>query len=313
MFHMDEEQTRAALDWPSLISGIGKAYLLGCEMPERHHHTFNVPGEADGTLLLMPAWVPGEVLGVKMVTVVPGNSTRGLPAIAGAYLISCAKTGQLLGHMDGAELTARRTAATSAYAASYLGRKDAKKHIVLGAGRLSLNLLEAHAAVQSIESVQVWARRTEQAQQVVDEANRRGYNAHVATDLPTAIHEADIVSSCTLATEPLIKGEWLAPGTHLDLVGAFTPKMRETDDDAVLKSRVYADTLAGVLNEGGDIVQPINAGIITPSHIVGDLYGLVHGTVVGRQSDDEITMYKSVGAALQDLAAAQIALQAAQK
>ncbi len=311
MFHLDEEQTRAALDWAPLIAGIGSAHLVGCEMPVRHHHTFGIPGEADGTLLLMPAWVPGEYLGVKIVTVVPGNSARSLPAIAGAYLISNAKTGELLGLMDGAELTARRTAATSAYAASHLARKDAKTHLILGAGRLSLNLIEAHANVREIENVQVWARRPERAEQVVKEAKQRGYNAAVATDLPKAIGAADIVSSCTLATEPLIKGEWLSPGTHLDLVGAFTPKMRETDDDAVLKSRVYADTMEGVLSEGGDIVQPINANIISQSHIVGDLFGLARGTISGRQNDNEITLYKSVGAALQDLAAAQIAIKSA--
>lgn len=144
---------------------------------------------------------------------------------------------------------------------------------------------------------------------MVQEANKRGYNASVATDLPKAIQEADIVSSCTLATEPLIRGDWLTPGTHVDLVGAFTPKMRETDDNAILKSRVYADTMEGVLAEGGDMVQPINAGVVTPSHIVGDLYGLARGTITGRKSDAEITLYKSVGAALQDLAAAQIAIR----
>lgn len=307
MLILDEAATRAALPWGPLISGLQSAFEVGCEMPVRHHHTIAVPGEADGTLLLMPAWIPGQHLGVKMVTVIPGNSERGLPAIAGTYILSSARTGEVLALMHGAELTARRTAAASALAASYLARPDAARLLIVGAGKLALNLIEAHATVRPITSVSVWARRPEQAAEVVAEARRQGFDATVAAELGPAVRAADIISCCTLAKSPLVHGDWLSPGSHLDLVGAFTPQMRESDDVAVRRASVFVDTRAGATAEGGDIVQPLRAGVIGMDHIRADLYDLCRRTHPGRRDGAEITLFKSVGAALEDLAAAQIA------
>lgn len=275
-------------------------------MPLRHHHEVGVPNEADGTLLIMPAWVPGAFLGVKMVTVIPGNTTRGLPAISGSYLLSSAETGELLAVIDGAELTARRTAAASALAARYLARKDAQNLLIVGAGKLSLNLIEAHASVRPISTIKIWARRIEQAHEVAAQAHKLGFSVDVVDDLETAARTSDVISCCTLSKTPLILGDWLSAGTHVDLIGAFKPDMRETDDNAVLISSVFADTKAGVLKEGGDIVQPINSGVIGAEHIKADLYELCRKEHSGRTSQDEITLFKSVGAALEDLAAAQI-------
>ncbi|MCK5922301.1 MAG: hypothetical protein KAG66_15255, partial [Methylococcales bacterium] len=134
--YLSARETRSALPWIPLIDGIGELFRTGCEMPGRHHHEFKVPGEDDGTLLLMPAWIPGSYIGVKMVNVIPGNSTRGLRAVSGVYLLSSATTGELLAIMDGAELTARRTAAASSLAARFLARKDANRLLIVGAGSL---------------------------------------------------------------------------------------------------------------------------------------------------------------------------------
>ncbi|MBL4906606.1 MAG: ornithine cyclodeaminase family protein, partial [Sneathiella sp.] len=306
MHFLYERETRNALPWLPLIDGIRGMFRSGCEMPARHHHSVAMPGEEDGTLLLMPAWTPGKHIGVKMVTVVPGNSARALPAISGAYLLSCGKTGQLQSVMDGAELTARRTAAASALAASYLARKDAEKLLIVGAGRLSLNLIEAHSAVRPIASVAIWARRPEQASDVVVAAQKRGIKAEAVTDLESAVKSADIVSCCTLSREPLVLGQWLTPGTHVDLVGAFKSDMRESDNAAIKMATVFADTRDGVLKEGGDILQPLNSGVIDAAHIAADLYDLCQLKHPGRTSEDEITLFKSVGAALEDLAAAEI-------
>jgi ornithine cyclodeaminase len=293
-----------ALAWRPLIDAIDSLFRAGCTMPIRHHHGFKIPGEDDGTLLLMPAWSEGNYLGVKMVCVVPGNSGRGLPAISGTYILSSAKTGELLAILDGAELTARRTAAASALAGKYLAPQNAKRLLVVGTGKLSLNLIEAHSAVHEFDQVSIWGRRPEQADKIAIEARARGFNAKAVVNLESAAKSADIISCCTLSDKPLILGSWLKPGTHLDLVGAFKPTMRESDDAAVLTSSVFADTREGVLSEGGDIVQPVNAGLITAGHIRADLYDLSRDKHPGRSSEEEITLFKSVGAALEDLAAA---------
>ncbi|MEH6835739.1 ornithine cyclodeaminase family protein [Falsihalocynthiibacter arcticus] len=268
---MDADETRAALPWSGLIDGLEVMFKVGCEMPLRHHHAVAVPNEDAGTLLLMPAWTPGAYIGVKMVTVIPGNSARGLPAISGAYLLSSGATGALLAVLDGAELTARRTAAASALAARYLARADASRLLVVGAGKLALNVIEAHSTVRSITSVTIWARRLEQAEALAAAARAKGFDAVASDDLETAVRGADIITCCTLSRTPLVLGDWVQPGTHIDLIGAFKPDMRETDSAAVAAASVFADTHDGVVAEGGDIVQAIAEGAITEADIQSHL------------------------------------------
>ncbi|MDO6591114.1 ornithine cyclodeaminase family protein [Loktanella sp. D2R18] len=306
----DTNETRAGLEWPRLIDGLDAMFRSGCVMPLRHHHEVEVPNEDSGTLLLMPAWTPGKYIGVKMVNVIPGNSTRSLPAISGAYLLSSGETGALLAVLDGAELTARRTAAASALAARYLARPDARNLLVVGAGKLALNVIEAHTAVRPLTSVTIWARRIEQAQKVAKAARTLGYDAQATDDLECATLQADIISCCTLSRAPLIKGAWVKPGTHIDLIGAFKPEMRETDSALIAMASVFADTREGVLSEGGDIVQAIREGAFGASDIKADLFDLARGDHAGRRSEDEITVFKSVGAALEDLAAAILTYEA---
>ncbi|TYC50455.1 ornithine cyclodeaminase family protein [Rhodobacterales bacterium] len=308
MLLLNEDQTRNALPFPELVDALGDMFASECVMPTRHHHDMEIPGEADATLLLMPAWVPGGFAGVKVASVVPGNSGRNLPAVSAQYLLSDATTGQMIALVDGGELTARRTAAASALAARYLARADARRLLVIGTGRLAPNLVAAHMAVRSIEEVVIWGRSAEKADALAMElsatipAEVRG-----TADLSEELGNADIISAATLSSEPLVLGNALKPGTHVDLVGAFKPSMRESDDNLVRRAEIFVDTRDGCLSEGGDIVQPIAAGVISADDVRADLYDLCRDNHPGRRSKDEITMFKSVGAALEDLAGAILA------
>ncbi|MGV2976174.1 ornithine cyclodeaminase family protein [Roseibium alexandrii] len=314
MLLLSEDQTRHALPFPALIDALEEIFRSGCVMPTRHHHDMEMSGEPDATMLLMPAWVPGEYAGVKVVNVMPGNSARGLPAVAAQYLLSSAKTGEMLALIDGGELTARRTAAASALAAKYLAREDAGHLLIVGTGRLAPNLVAAHMAVRPIKQVTIWGRSKEKA---ADLARHVGatypVSVTVAGHLEDVLGKAEIISAATLSNEPLIKGALVKPGAHVDLVGAFKPSMRESDDDLVQRADLYVDTRDGCLVEGGDVVQPLQAGVIRAEDVKADLYDLCRGTHPGRQSDDAVTFFKSVGAALEDLAGAMLAYKTASK
>jgi len=309
MLVLDEAATRHALPFEGLVGALKAMFATGCEMPVRHHHEIAVPGEDSATLLLMPAWKPGAYYGVKMVSVFPGNSMRNLPAIHGAYLLSSGMTGELLAIVDGGELTARRTAAASALAAGYLARMDAATMLMVGTGRLSENLIEAHATMRDLKLILIWGRDIAKAEIIARNVAHLGIPTEIVGNLAEACGRADIISCATLSSQPLICGEWLKPGTHLDLVGAFKPSMRESDDAAARRSSIFVDTLDGACAEAGDIVQPLRSGLITLADIKAELATLCRGEHPGRSSATEITMFKSVGAALEDLAGAIFALE----
>ena len=174
MLTLNAAEVREALDWPSIVAALEAMFRGGCEMPARHHHTVQVPGATAATLLLMPAWSEGGYLGVKVVNIFPDNASHGLPAVAGIYLLFSAQTGAILATIDGAELTARRTAAASALAARYLARKDAARLLVVGTGRLAGNLAAAHATVRPIRDVAIWGRDRSKAAAVVASRPLRG-------------------------------------------------------------------------------------------------------------------------------------------
>ncbi|THV22107.1 ornithine cyclodeaminase family protein [Peteryoungia ipomoeae] len=306
---LDRDATEQALPWQSLIDALEQMFVGDCVMPVRHHHAVEVPGETAATLLLMPAWTPGIYIGVKLVTVFPDNHLRGLPAVSGGYLLSSGKTGALLALIDGGELTARRTAAASALAARCLSREDASHLLVVGTGRLALNLIEAHCEARAISRISVWGRSAAKAQALAAEARAKGFEADAVVDLEGTARAADIISCATLSSEPLIQGAWLKPGCHLDLIGAFNATMRESDDLAMQRARIFVDTRSGALGEAGDILQALQSGAITPDAILGDMKELLLGKVQGRQSSDDITLFKSVGAALEDLAGAILAYE----
>jgi ornithine cyclodeaminase len=266
-------------------------------------------------LLLMPAWIEGEYIGVKQVTVFPGNNSRGQPGLSSHYLLSSATTGLPLAQFDGNELTARRTAAASALASRFLSREDSTRLLMIGAGRMGRYLVRAHCAVRDIRDVLIYDRTFTSAQAFAKELQSEGIDARAVDDqsLADAVRKADIVSCATLATEPVIRGEWLQPGVHLDLVGSFTPSMREADDEVVRRCAIFVDTRAGALAETGDLVVPIKNGVITEQAVLAEFSELCAGLHGGRAALSEpvsaMTLFKSVGASVEDLAAAILAYQ----
>jgi ornithine cyclodeaminase len=293
----------AALDFPALIEALEQAFRGGLEAPPRHHHALPVSGEPDATHLLMPAWGQGA-LGVKIVNVFPGNGARGLPAVQGVYVLQSGRTGETLAVLDGSRLTLWRTAAASALAAKRLARADAARLTLVGAGALAPFLARAHASVRPIRAVTVWNRRPEGARALAARLAEEGFAARASEDLQAAIEGADVISAATLSTTPLIRGAWLKAGQHVDLVGAFSMSMREADDLALQRARVFVDS-PSALTEGGDVAQAIASGALASSAVVADLAALARGAP-GRGADDEITLFKSVGASIEDLAAAQL-------
>ena len=311
MRFFDAAAVEAALPDLAMVERLARAFAEGGEVPLRHHHKIAVPGAPDATLLLMPAWRPGGALGIKSVTVFPGNAARGIDSVLGVYLLLDGTTGQPRALLDGRMLTLRRTAGTSALVARHLARKDARRLAVVGAGALAGHLARAHATLSPIETIAIWNRSPGRAEALAEALRRRGLKAQASGDLERTVAEADIVTCATLSQDPLIRGAWLKPGTHVDLVGGFTPNMREADDQAIRRASVYVDTREGATKEAGDIVIPLANGVLRRDEIKGDIAELCRGTASGRRSPDEITLFKSVGYALEDLAAAELVLERA--
>ena len=301
------KDTKKKLPYGKLINALHEVFSSGADAPLRHHHSMKRNDEEDATLLLMPAWTDGcQFGGVKIVNVTPGNRTRNMPAIFASYLVFDEKTGKHLAILDGAVLTARRTAAASALAASYLARANSERLLVVGAGKVGKEIPYAYQEKFDLAKVIVWNRTLAQSEFLVGELNNNGFNAEVSTDLENAVKSTDIISVATLVTEPLIKGEWLKPGQHLDLIGAFTPTMREVDDAAISLSKVYIDTDAA-LKECGEMIIPLNNGTLSTSDICGTLYDLCQNPPSSRGVND-ITLFKAVGVAIEDLAAAKVVM-----
>lgn len=311
MLTISADAVDQALTFPGLVETLRAAFREGAVQPVRHHHGVERPDGATSTLLLMPAWTDfhaagtsvGGHIGVKIVTVSPDNNAIGKPAVMGLYLLLNGATGEPEALIDGQRLTQWRTACASALAASYLARQDASRLLVVGAGALSPFLAKAHSAVRPIKTIRIWNRTPANAEKVAADLRKDGFAAEAASDLDAELGQADIVSSATITTTPLVKGALLKAGAHIDLVGGFTPIMRESDDDAITRARIYVDTRAGATKEAGDIVQPLASGVLKPEAIVADLHELARGEKQGRQDAGEITLFKSVGAALEDLAA----------
>ena len=305
--HLDAAAVRSALPWPALVNALRQAFVAGCEVPPRHAHAI---GQA-GTALLMPAWRTGGALGVKTVTIFPGNGARGLPGVHAIYSLFSATTGAPLAVMDGSELTARRTAAASALAADFLARQDARRLVLVGAGRVAALIPGALRSVRpGLSEIAVWNRHPEAAEQLATALREQGFGASLCVDLEAAVRQADIVSCATLSTQALVRGDWLPAGAHLDLIGSFAPHMREGDGSCFARSRVFVDT-EEALAKSGDVLQAVAEGHFEHQVLQGTLAALCRGQAAGRRAAGEITLFKSVGTALEDLAAAELVLHAA--
>lgn len=299
--HIAGAEALAALTYPGLIDALGDAFAAGrIAAPLRGHYPMPDGAGATNIFLVMPAYDAGAYTGVKLVTVAPGNNARGLDSVIGLYVLFDAVTGAPLLTVDGSAITVRRTPAASALAARSLARPESETLLVVGAGNLAPHVIEAYRAVlPRLKRVLIWNRTPEKAAAL---AARLG--AEAVADLAATVAEADVVNGITMSKAPLIRGEWLRPGTHVDLIGGFTPEMREVDDTAITRASLFVDTREGALHEAGDLADPLKRGVIGAGDIKADLADLAAGRHPGRTSAGEITLFKSVGTALEDLAAA---------
>ncbi len=311
MRYVGPQEVADGLPYGDLVESLRQIYQADGLAARRDLIDLKELGGADGTCMaFMPAWGPGHDLTAKIFTLFPNNREEGLSTVYATVLVFDSANGSLKAVVDGTEITRRRTVCMSALAADYLARKDSRHLLVCGAGALALHAVLAHAAVRPIERVEIWARREEAAESVV--RSLRGQcgdlELTVVTDLPEACRRADIVTCLTSSAKPIVFGDWITPGTHLDFVGSHDPGKRECDDEVARMSNIYVDVMETAMCEAGDILIPLKAGVISAAQIIGDLSDLTRGTVTGRAGVEEITLFKSTGSSLADMAAAELAV-----
>lgn len=307
---LSAEETATALPYPALIAKISELFAAGTTAPLRHHHTLANPQGQASTLLLMPAWQGQQgFAGVKIANVTPDNVQRGLPAVTASYLLFSEETGEHLALINGSVLTARRTAAASVLGARYLANPAAQTLLILGAGRVARELPEAFASLFPLTRILIWNRSPARVQGLLTELRAlERWEVEAVTHLPTAVTHSDIISCATLAQQPVLLGTWLQADQHVDLIGSFTPQMREVDDEAIQKAQVYIDTEAA-LHESGDLLAPLQTGALKATDIRGSFYDLCK-LEHSHYNSQALTLFKGVGHAVEDLAAAIVAYQA---
>jgi ornithine cyclodeaminase/alanine dehydrogenase-like protein (mu-crystallin family) len=262
--------------------------------------------------------MPGSTLrprlyGAKVVSLHPSNPASGRPALQGFVTLFDHDRGCPVAIIDGAEITAIRTGAASGLATRLLANPGAKTHGVFGAGIQAVTHIEAIASVRPIEEARIWARSLQKAQALASKLNSRAGCRTRAVEDPREAAACDVVSVVTGAGEPILKGAWLQSGSHLNLVGAHSAKTREVDDEAVRRSVIYVDLRQSAMNEAGDLLLPMKAGVISPADIKGEIGQLAASEISGRQSPEQITLYKSLGVVAQDLFAAAHVYEAARQ
>ena len=309
MKFFDQAAVAQALPYPALIEALAAGLQQPIESPARSVYA---PNGDNSAVLIMPAWKVQEIMGVKLVSIWPGNSARGQSAVSAVYvLISCAD-GTPIAVLDGTELTLRRTAAAAALSARMLARKNSQTLVILGTGSLSLPMAVAHASVLDCKTILIWGRDSKKTQAVVDRLALQGITAHASSDLQVTLAQADVVSAASTATEPFIRSDWVRPGTHLSLMGAFTPTMAEAEPALMPRAQVFADSREAVLQKGGEVLQAIQLGLMAAADIQAELAELAaQPQRAWRASDEAITVFKSVGFASLDLIAAELVFNAA--
>jgi len=307
LIYLDNVRLRELIEPAGLVESIRNGFNGSLESPPRLHQ--KIPGAHPSTLLIMPAWQRGGDIGIKMVTVNAWRSQQGGEAVNGVYVLLDGASGAVSALLDARVLTASRTAAVSALASSLLARKDASTLLMIGTGNLATYLVQMHRSVRTYSSILVWGRDFAKAQTL---AGRLRASSGVAVceavnDLAAAVACADTVCCATASAAPLVHGSDLAPGTHVDLIGSFTPAMREADNDVFRRARVIVDTYDG-MRESGDLLDPVAAGALDATQ-VRDLATLLSDATVARRDAEEITVFKAVGTAIADLAVAQFFLR----
>ena len=304
----DRKNVASSLQYGILIEALREAFSSKITAPERVQHTIENKNGSDATLLLMPAWKMGEHIGIKIVSVFPENTTRNMSAVHANYFLMDANNGKPIAIMDGTELTLRRTACASALAADYLAKKNADTLLMVGTGNLAPHMIKAHCVVRDYSRILIWGRNKEKAERLALSLDIKDKEIVAKNDLKEALNVADVISCATLSQRPLILGDWIKPGQHLDLVGAFTPDMAEADSKAIAMSKIVVDTYEGALSESGELINALKEGCIQKKHILSDLRQLVMEEKNIRNDSNDITLFKSVGTALEDLAAAELVI-----
>jgi alanine dehydrogenase len=303
MLHLDAARIHAISDYPGLVAALKAMNRQGVDILERMLLSQPRTGVAQNDWLLLPAWSFDRHFGIKMVSVFPDNPGCGQPAVQGLYALFEGRHGAAIATLDGAALTLVKTAANSAMASDLLSRPEAETLLVCGGGALAPHLIVAHCAMRPIRRVLWWNRRPE----ALDPAplRARGLPVEIVTDLAAAVGLADIVSTATRATAPIIEGRWLKPGCHLDLVGGYLPDMREADDAAFTRAaRHHVDARLTTVGVAGDVCAPLAAGLAGEDELI-DMFQLNRGERPGRLDAQEITWFKSGGGGHEDLAVAQ--------
>lgn len=297
-------QLRSLLRPLELIEALRKAFIKGVNAPARTHIDLGTSSSSEtDTLLLMPAW-DAQVMGVKLATIHPGNPASGLPAVHATYVLTERATGKELVRMDGSELTRLRTAAASALAASYLAPERPSTLLMIGAGALAAPLIRAHAAVREYERILIWNRSESRRERLEQELR---LPLEWVENLDEAVSIADVISCATLSTTPLVNYHATSARTHVDLVGAYRHGMRESDTALIQNADVFVDTHEGAQGEAGDLLAAKAESGWQFADIEADLAALCRGDHPGRVDPNRITVFKSVGASIEDLAAARLA------
>lgn len=296
------------LDYPSVVDALEAGHRDGVDtLGDLLLSQPNDRGSSDH-LLIRGAWQRGRALGAKLASVFPGNHAdpAGLPAIHGVYVLFDGRNGTPAACIDGTAVTWWKTAADSALGTRYLARENVERMLMVGAGAMAPELIRAHTAVRpSIREVRIWNRNPERARRLAETLKLPGIRVEVTMDLEASAQNADLISCATMSPTPVIHGAWLKPGTHLDLVGAFTREMRETDDEAMRRASVFVDSRASTLEDIGELAIPLASGVITEDDVLADLFDLCNATHPGRRSDEEITLYKNGGGGHLDLMTAR--------
>ena len=279
------KDAEALLTWPGLL----EAFEAGHRLPKPDIKDLFVYRGPD-TVLDRATWIDGLGALVKVATVIPGNAQRGLPTVNGSVTLYDDTTGELTALVDFHLVTKWKTAGDSLLSARRLARKDAKNFLLVGAGTVAKSMVEAYSSLFPDARFTVWSRSRSSAEAL---------GLAVANDLEHAVKSADVICTATMATEPLIRGDWLQPGQHLDLIGAYKPGMREVDDTAMARARLFVDSRTTTIHHIGELIDPLKSGAITESHILADFYD--DPALYARQSDDEITIAKNGGGAHLDL------------
>ena len=305
----DRKNVASSLQYGILIEALREAFSSKITAPERVQHTIENKNGSDATLLLMPAWKMGEHIGIKIVSVFPENTNQNMSAVHANYFLMDANNGKPIAIMDGTELTLRRTACASALAADYLVKKNVDTLLMVGTGNLAPHMIKAHCVVRDYSRILIWGRNEEKAERLALSLDIKDKEIVAKNDLKEALNVADVISCATLTQRPLIMGDWIKPGQHLDLVGAFTPDMAEADSKAIAMSKIVVDTYEGALSESGELINALKEGRIEKKHILSDLRELVLEEKNIRNHLNDITLFKSVGTALEDLAAAELVIE----